>query len=65
MTNDIIKSIYTITEKYIDPQTKIPFNRDNPDINPNIKDIKYFEDTIREYLEKIAQKKPAKLQVFL
>jgi ATP-binding protein involved in chromosome partitioning len=38
MTNDIAKSVYTIVAKYIDPQTKIPLNKDNPDINTNIKD---------------------------
>ncbi len=38
MTNNIIKSVYTVIEKYIDPQTKKPFNKHNSDINANIKD---------------------------
>ena len=38
MTNDITNSVNAIIAKYIDPQTKIPFNRDNPGINTNIKD---------------------------
>ena len=38
MTNDIASSVNTIVAKYIDPQTKKPFNKYNPDINTNIKD---------------------------
>ena len=38
MTNDITNSVNAIIAKYIDPQTKIPFNKDNSDINTNIKD---------------------------
>ena len=38
MTNDITNSVNEIIAKYIDPQTKIPFNRDNSSINTNIKD---------------------------
>ena len=38
MINDIINSVNTIIAKYLDPQTKIPFNKDNSDINTNIKD---------------------------
>ena len=37
MTNDITNSVNEIIAKYIDPQTKIPFNKDNPDINLIIK----------------------------
>ena len=38
MINDITNSVNTIIAKYLDPQTKIPFNKDNSDINTNIKD---------------------------
>ena len=38
MTNDITNLVNEIIAKYIDPQTKIPFNKDNSDINTNIKD---------------------------
>ena len=38
MANDITNSVNAIIAKYIDPQTKKPFNKDNPDINTNIKD---------------------------
>ena len=38
MTNEIINSVYCTIAKYSDPQTKIPFNKDNRDINTSIKD---------------------------
>ena len=38
MSNNIANSVNTIIGKYIDPQTKKPFNKYNPDINTNIKD---------------------------
>ena len=38
MINDITSSVNKIIEKYIDPQTKKPFNKHNSDININIKD---------------------------
>ena len=38
MINDITNSVNEIIDKYIDPQTKKPFNKNNSDININIKD---------------------------
>ena len=38
MTNNITSSVNKIIEKYTDPQTKKLFNKQNSDINTNIKD---------------------------